>query len=96
MKFAEIKKLTDKELVERITEEKLAFQKLNFSHAVSGVENPLKIRTIRKLIARLKTESRQRQIANPVVEINPVAKKSIKKEKTVKELKKEEKSEVTA
>lgn len=88
MKFAEIKKLTDKELVERITEEKLAFQKLNFSHAVSGVENPLKIRTVRKLIARLKTESRQRQIANPASEIKPAKENSIKEEK-VKEQKKE-------
>lgn len=88
MKFAEIKKLTDKELVERIAEEKIAFQKLNFSHAVSGVENPLKIRTVRKLIARLKTESRQRQMANPA-EIKPAAKPSIKKEKIVKKLEKE-------
>jgi len=56
MKNAEIKGLTLAELNEKIGSEKEAMRKMKFAHQVSAIENPMKIRETRKLIARLKTE----------------------------------------
>ena len=56
MKNAEIKGLTLAELTEKIGSEKETMRKMKFAHQVSAIENPMKIRETRKLIARLKTE----------------------------------------
>ena len=56
MKNAEIKGLTQIELNEKIGSEKETMRKMKFAHQVSAIENPMKIRETRKLIARLKTE----------------------------------------
>ena len=56
MKNAEIKGLTLIELNEKIGSEKETMRKMKFAHQVSAIENPMKIRETRKLIARLKTE----------------------------------------
>ena len=56
MKNAEIKGLTLAELNEKIGSEAEALRKMKFAHQVSAIENPMKIRETRKLIARLKTE----------------------------------------
>lgn len=56
MKSNEIKELNVTELREKITSEKETLRKMKFSHQVSAVENPMKIRETRKLIARLNTE----------------------------------------
>lgn len=56
MKSAEIKSYSVDELVERIASEESTLQKLRFAHAISPIENPMNIKTTRKLIARLKTE----------------------------------------
>lgn len=55
-KHSEIKSLTEDELKERIEAERENLQKLRFAHAISPIENPMKIRELRKLIARLKTQ----------------------------------------
>jgi len=55
-KHSEIKTLTRDELVQRIKAEQDNFQKLKFAHAISPIENPLKIKETRRLIARLKTQ----------------------------------------
>jgi len=83
MKYSEIKDLTTKELEERISEEAQAYQKLKFSHGVSGIENPLKIRGLRKLIARLHTEQRRRELVG-----HEDAKVEVKKEVGKAEVKK--------
>lgn len=62
MKKSDIKELSTQELKDRIVEEKTTFTKFKFNHAVSGIENPLKIRSLRKTIARLKTELRSREL----------------------------------
>ena len=62
MKNAEIKALSEAELRERIASEKETFQKLNFAHAITPIENPMKIRESRKLIARLSTELRAKEL----------------------------------
>jgi large subunit ribosomal protein L29 len=56
MKQTEIKSLSIDELVEKLSAEQEGFQKLQFAHAISPIENPMKIRHTRKLIARLQTE----------------------------------------
>ncbi|MOA11864.1 50S ribosomal protein L29 [compost metagenome] len=60
MKYAEIKELTTEEIKARIAEEKSNLTKAKFSQAVSALENPLKIKALRKDIARLNTELTQR------------------------------------
>jgi len=55
MKNSEILELSKEELIARIAEEKAALSKLKFAHAVSAIENPLRIKASRKLIARLST-----------------------------------------
>jgi large subunit ribosomal protein L29 len=60
----EIRELSNKELTARINEERLSLVKIRLNHAVSPVENPNKINESKKLIARLLTESRKRQLLN--------------------------------
>jgi large subunit ribosomal protein L29 len=56
MKSAEIKGLNLAELKEKLGGEQETLRKLKFAHKVSAIENPMKIREVRKLIAKLKTE----------------------------------------
>jgi len=56
MKSEEIRGLTLDELKEKISSEQEALRKLKFAHKVSAIENPMKIKETRKLIARLKTQ----------------------------------------
>ncbi|WP_235934341.1 50S ribosomal protein L29 [Sunxiuqinia indica] len=62
MKASEIKELTDKEILERIQLEKETLTRLNMNHAVSPLDNPMKITETRKNIARLQTIKRQREL----------------------------------
>ncbi|MDX9696985.1 MAG: 50S ribosomal protein L29 [Bacteroidales bacterium] len=62
MKSSEIKELTTKELEERIDTESSHLTRLKLNHAVSPLDNPLKIKQTRKNIARLKTELRKREL----------------------------------
>ncbi len=63
MKNSEIKALSTEELNEKLAAEQSNFQKLNFAHAISPIENPMKIKQSRKLIARLQTELRAKELA---------------------------------
>lgn len=56
MKNADIKALSLNELKEKIVSEKEALRKVEFAHRVSAIENPMKVRDTKRLIARLKTE----------------------------------------
>ena len=62
MKSSEIIELTTKELNERIDTENTHLTRLKLNHAVSPLDNPLKIKETRKNIARLKTELRKREL----------------------------------
>lgn len=64
MKQNIVKDLTNDEVRDRIAEERANYAKLKMSHAVSPVENPLKIRNSRRLIARLETEYKKRMTAS--------------------------------
>ena len=62
MKQEEIRELATADFYERHEEENKQLVKLKLNHAVSPLENPNKIKTYRKIIARLKTELRKRQL----------------------------------
>jgi large subunit ribosomal protein L29 len=62
MKNSDIRALNVAELAEKIASEKEALRKLQFAHQVSAIENPMKLREARKLVARLKTELKAKNI----------------------------------
>jgi large subunit ribosomal protein L29 len=64
MKKEEIKELTTQELAERLVEMEKEYLQLKVNHAVSPLDNPAKITADRKMIARVKTELRQRELNN--------------------------------
>lgn len=57
-----LKDLNLNDLSARITEDEVRLKKLEFAHAISPLENPMSIRSVRKDLARLKTEVRKRQL----------------------------------
>ncbi|EIM78633.1 50S ribosomal protein L29 [Nitritalea halalkaliphila LW7] len=63
MKNAEIRSLSESEILERIAAEQENLTKLRFAHAISPIENPNKIKESKRLIARLKTALRSTQLA---------------------------------
>ena len=64
MKNSEIKALSVEEIKQKLVSEKEAYNKLKFAHAISPIENPTKIKESRKLVARLQTELRAKELAN--------------------------------
>ena len=56
-----VKEMKEADLKARIQEDELRLKKLTFGHAVSPLENPMTIRGVRKDLARLKTELKQKQ-----------------------------------
>lgn len=61
MKQADIKDLTTDDLVETLAVQEDLLSKLKITHAVSPIENPLQIKSVRRTIARLKTELNKRE-----------------------------------
>lgn len=64
MKYQEIKSLTIEELREKVVTEQASLRKLKFAHAISPIENPMKIRNSRRLIAKLKTAQNAHKTKN--------------------------------
>ncbi|HNW99413.1 MAG TPA: 50S ribosomal protein L29 [Bacteroidales bacterium] len=62
MKQEVVKELSTSDLKERLEEEKKQLTKLKFNHAVSPLENPMKIKAYKKTVARLQTELRAREL----------------------------------
>jgi large subunit ribosomal protein L29 len=63
MKSSEILELSDKELQERLDNEKDFLSRLKLNHAISPLDNPNKIVEARRNVARLMTEVTRRQKA---------------------------------
>ena len=55
-----LKDLNENDLKARIQEDEQRLKKLEFAHAISPLENPMSIRSLRKDIARLKTALAQK------------------------------------
>jgi large subunit ribosomal protein L29 len=62
MKMSEIKELSSQELLERLENERAALVRMKLNHAISPLDNPIKIRYTRKNVARLVTELRKREL----------------------------------
>lgn len=62
-KYLELQEFSDEDLASELEQTEVQYQKLQFDHAIKGLENPLVLREVRRDIARLKTEARRRQIA---------------------------------
>lgn len=55
MKYSDIKSLSINILNDKIKKEKENLQKLKFANSISPIENPMKIKYSKKIIAILKT-----------------------------------------
>jgi len=64
MKNKEIRGLSTKEIADRLVSEQHNLTKLRINHAVSPLDNPQRIKEVRRLIARLKTELRNRELTD--------------------------------
>ncbi|MBJ2185571.1 50S ribosomal protein L29 [Paramuribaculum intestinale] len=64
MKKVEIKELSTQDLKERLEVMEHEYAQLKINHSVSPIDNPAQIRRDRRMIARVKTELRQRELNN--------------------------------
>ena len=64
MNIAEIKEMSTTDLVERIAAEEVSLSQMIMNHSVSPLENPAQIKQLRRTIARMKTDLRQRELTN--------------------------------
>ena len=62
MKVNKIREMSSPDLEKELGELKTELFKLRFSLATNGLDNPLKIKEIKKDIARIKTILRQREL----------------------------------
>ena len=62
MKYIEIQKLSIEDLEQKIAEETELLRKNKFAHSISPIDNPSIIKKTRTIIARLKTNLRERQL----------------------------------
>ena len=63
MKINKIKDMSSPDLEKELGELKNELFKLRFSLATNGLDNPMKIKEVKKDIARIKTVLREREIA---------------------------------
>ena len=61
MKQSEINELSVAELQEELGRTRKNYSDLKMAHAVSPLENPIQLRTVRRSIARLATELTKRE-----------------------------------
>lgn len=62
MKNSEIRELTNEEILKKIDEYKEELFNLRFSQATGNLEKPSRIKELRKLVARMKTILREREL----------------------------------
>ncbi|MCI9177061.1 MAG: 50S ribosomal protein L29 [Clostridia bacterium] len=68
MKINKIKEMSSPELEKELGELKNELFKLRFSLATNGLDNPMKIKEVKKDIARIKTILRERELKSDVNE----------------------------
>ena len=64
MKNTKYTEMTSPDLEKELSELKSELFKLRFSLATNGLDNPLKVKEVRKEIARIKTVLRERELKN--------------------------------
>ncbi len=61
MKAADIRNMSETDILAKIKEEKDALAKMKFGHHIAGTENPMQIRNKRREIARMETVLNERK-----------------------------------
>lgn len=62
-KYLELQEFSDTDLQAELEGTETRYQKMKFDHAITGLDNPLVLREVRRDIARLKSEVRRRELA---------------------------------
>ncbi len=62
MKQSEIKELSVEELNEKLAVFKKNYTDLKLAHAISPLETPMQLKTVRRTVARIATELTKRQL----------------------------------
>ena len=62
MKIAEIREIATNELADRIEAEVAKYNQMVLNHSISPLDNPAQIKKLRRTIARMKAELRQREL----------------------------------
>ena len=62
MQQSEVKGLSVAELSQKLSELKKTYSELKMAHAISPIENPLTIRSLRRDIARVASELTRREL----------------------------------
>jgi large subunit ribosomal protein L29 len=70
MKNSEVRELSTKELRERIETERENLVRMRLNHAVSPLDNPIKLRDLKKDVARLMTELKKRELGESEQQIS--------------------------
>lgn len=68
MKPSELRDMSVDELKKRLADERENLANLQFQHATSQLESPIKLRTVRREIARLSTIIREKTAQQPNTE----------------------------
>jgi len=61
-KQQDLSAMSQEELLNGIQDTELRLKKMEFSHAITPIENPMSIRILRREIARLKTQLKKLEI----------------------------------
>ena len=64
LKMNKIKEMASPELEKELVDLTTELFKLKFSLATNGLDNPMRIKEVKRYIARIKTELRSRELAN--------------------------------
>lgn len=62
MKIAEIRKLSANELVEKLNELKAELFHLRFQHAINQLDNPMRIKAVKRDIAKVSTVIKENEM----------------------------------
>ncbi|MBE6263996.1 MAG: 50S ribosomal protein L29 [Prevotella sp.] len=62
MKINEVKELDAQALAEKLEAAKAQLQQMKLNHTIAPLENPSQIKAVRRDIARMETELRQREL----------------------------------
>ena len=62
MRADELRNLTETELEQKLRELKEELFNLRFQHATAQLDNPMRIREVKRIIARVKTILREREL----------------------------------
>ena len=80
MKTAEIKEMPTSDLAERVEAEVANYNQVILNHSISPLDNPAQIKQLRRTIARMKTELRQRELNNKMMSLMEA--RNLRKERT--------------